>query len=101
MAILDEGQIKELIKLRPNKDKINEAIIQDSRLRFHTVPSVEKHSWTSRYTYGHGYTDFISWVTSFLKKEDKVEIFKNVMRPPHDSNELTPGQIRFLLLDLD
>lgn len=76
------SEIKNLLETKPNQWAVQQAKIQQSRIRFHTDINLQKTDA------GFAYFEFIGWVDRLLK-QDKFNRFNELLTFPNPNNELT------------
>jgi hypothetical protein len=75
------SEIKNLLETRPNQWAVQQARVQQSKIRFHSDIIL------NRTEAGIAYFEFISWVGRLLK-QDKFNRFNELMQFPNPNNEL-------------
>src|SRR5688500_329958 len=74
---LSQTQIQDSLKTPAKKQVIDRAVKYQDRLRFHTVPTLERAGISRQVI-----TEYMNWVKSLLQKEDKYAIFEVLCRFP-------------------
>ena len=75
------SEIKNLLETKPNQWAVQQARVQQSKIRFHTDIML------NRAEAGTAYFEFIGWVGRLLK-QDKFNRFNELMQFPNPNNEL-------------
>ena len=83
---LSNDQIKKIASSRPHEEEIQRGIQHQQRLKFHSETVIRKTDFREAY---RDFTDWVGNETPEILPRDKFERFKQLIRPPIPTIELT------------